>query len=123
MDSHERPTNPHEAPPAAATGGQAATNGLEPSLHVLDLYARLAAERAVDTRTALRSIDRADELLTWSAQALEDAAGTLTFASEMYAADREGFSRLLHEQAQALVVLAAQFEQAADLARHDREHE
>jgi hypothetical protein len=123
MDSHECPVNPDKSPPATATGNQAGTTGLEPSLHVIDLYARLAAGRAVDTRRALRSINRADELLIWSAQALEDAAGILTFASEMYAGDREGFSRLLHEQAQALVVLAAQFEQAADLARHKREHE
>jgi len=60
---------------------------------------------------------------TQSAQALEDAAGTLTLASEMYAVDRESLSRLVHEQARALVLLAAQFEQAADLARHEREHE
>src|SRR5436853_4583067 len=48
---------------------------------------------------------------------LEDAAGTLTLASEMYAEDRERFSELLSQQATAMVVLAAQFEQAAELAR------
>ena len=92
----------------------------DPSLHVLDLYARLAADRAVDARIALRHSHSADELLAQSAQALEDAAGTLTLASEMYADDREAFAGLLSEQAAALVVLAAQFEQAVDLARHER---
>ncbi len=93
-------------------------SGIDRGLHVVDLYARLAAERAVDARIALRHSHTADELLAQSAQALEDAAGTLTLASEMYAQDREGFSRLLREQAVAMVVLAAQFEQAADLARN-----
>ena len=91
----------------------------EPHLHVPDLYARLAANRAVDARLALRHAHSADELLTQSAQALEDAAGTLTLASEMYSEDREAFAGLLTQQAAALVVLAAQFEQAADLARHE----
>jgi len=94
-----------------------AMSGTDPGLHVLDLYARLAANRAVDARIALRHSQSADELLAQSAQALEDAAGTLTLASEMYAEDREKFSELLSQQATAMVVLAAQFEQAADLAR------
>jgi hypothetical protein len=38
----------------------------------------------------------------------------------MYAEDREKFSELLSQQATAMVVLAAQFEQAADLARTGR---
>jgi hypothetical protein len=88
-------------------------------LRVPDLYARLAANRAVDARLALRRAQTADELLAQSAQALEDAAGTLTLASEMYSEDREAFAGLLTEQAAALVALAAQFEQAADLARHE----
>ena len=92
-------------------------SGTDPGLHVLDLYARLAANRAVNARIALRHSHSADELLAQSAQALEDAAGTLTLASEMYAEDREKFSELLSHQATAMVVLAAQFEQAADLAR------
>jgi hypothetical protein len=92
-------------------------SGADPSLNVLDLYARLAANRAVDARIALRHSHSADELLAQSAQALEDAAGTLTLASEMYAEDREKFSQLLSQQATVMVVLAAQFEQAADLAR------
>ena len=95
----------------------------DPSLHVVDLYARLAADRAVEARTALRHSGNASELLAQSAQALEDAAGTLAMLSESYAEDREEFSRLLGEQASALVVLAAQFEQAADLARNEREHQ
>jgi hypothetical protein len=91
-----------------------------PSLHVLDLYARLAADRAVDARLALRHSHTADELLAQSTQALEDAAGTLTLASEMYAEDRGAFSDLLKQEATALVVLAAQFEEAADLARGEK---
>lgn len=91
----------------------------DPSLHLVDLYARLAADRAVEARIALRHSHNAGELLAQSAQALEDAAGTLTLASEMYAEDREEFAGLLGQQAAALVVLAAQFEQAADLARHE----
>lgn len=94
-----------------------AMSGAQPKLRVLDLYARLAADRAVLARTALRHSASADELLAQGAQALEDAAGTLTLASEMYAEDREKFSELLSQQATAMVVLAAQFEQAADLAR------
>jgi hypothetical protein len=87
-------------------------------LSVVQLYAQLAAERAVDARIALRHSGSAGELLAQSAQALEDAAGTLTLASEMYAERREAFSWALREQAKAMVVLAAEFEQAADLARH-----
>ena len=94
-----------------------AVESADRSLHVDELYTRLAADRAVAARTALRHSERADELLAQSAQALEDAAGTLTLASEMYAEDREKFSELLSQQATAMVVLAAQFEQAADLAR------
>ncbi len=94
---------------------------LDPSLRVADLYARLAADRAVDARIALRHSYGARELLAQSAQALEDAAGTLTLLGDMYAEDREQFSHLLRQQATALVVLAAQFEQAADLARHEQE--
>jgi hypothetical protein len=97
-----------------------AMSGTDPGLHVLDLYARLAANRAVNARIALRHSQSADELLAQSAQALEDAAGTLTLASEMYAEDREAFSELLSQQASAMVVLAAQFEQAADLARTEQ---
>jgi len=96
-----------------------AVSGIDPKMHVLDLYARLAADRAVDARIALRHSHSADELLAQSAQALEDAAGTLTLASEMYREDRQAFAGLLRQQAAALVVLAAQFEQAADLARHE----
>jgi hypothetical protein len=93
----------------------------DPSLNVVDLYARLAADRAVEARMALRHSQGARELLAQSAQALEDAAGTLTLVSEMYAEDREPFSQVLRRQATALVVLAAQFEQAADLARHEQQ--
>ncbi len=92
-------------------------SGHDRTLNVIQLYAQLAAERAVDARIALRRSGSAGELLAQSAQALEDAAGTLTLASEMYAEDREKFSELLSQQATAMVVLAAQFEQAADLAR------
>jgi hypothetical protein len=90
----------------------------EPELRVVDLYARLAAGRAVSALGALERSARADRLLAQSAQALEDAAGALTLASDMYARrDGGAFSHLLREQARALVALAAQFEQAADLAR------
>ena len=90
----------------------------QPGLRVIQLYAQLAAKRAVDARIALQHSRTAGDLLAQSAQALEDAAGTLTLASEMYADRREAFSRALKEQAKAMVVLAAEFEQAADLARH-----
>jgi hypothetical protein len=99
---------------------EVAMSASDRGIHLLDLYARLAADRAVSAHSALRHSHSADELLAQSAQALEDAAGTLTLASEMYADDREAFAGLLSEQAAALVVLAAQFEQAADLARHER---
>ena len=89
----------------------------ERSLRVVDLYTRLAAERAVEARGALQHSASADELLAQSAQALEDAAGTLVMLSENYAEDRQEFSELIGQQARALVVLAAQFEQAADLAK------
>jgi hypothetical protein len=92
----------------------------EGELRVVDLYARLAAGRAVSALGALERSGRADRLLAQSAQALEDAAGALTLASDMYARRGEAFSHLLREQARALVALAAQFEQAADLARHGR---
>jgi hypothetical protein len=95
----------------------------DPALRVVDLYARLAAERAVDARAALRHSGTAGELLAQSAQALEDAAGTLVMLSEEYAEEQEDFSQLLGQQASALVVLAAQFEQAADLARHEGGHQ
>jgi hypothetical protein len=86
-------------------------------LRVRDLYARLAAGRAVGAASALRTAGSGEDLLAQSAQALEDAAGTLTLASDMYARNRERFSRRLLVHARALVALAAQFEQAADLAR------
>lgn len=92
----------------------------ESGLHVVDLYARLAAERAVEARWALRHSHSADQLLAQSAQALEDAAGTLVLLSDSYAGDRSEFAERLGQQASALVALAAQFEQAADLARHER---
>jgi hypothetical protein len=92
----------------------------DPGLSVVDLYARLAADRAVVARIALRHSHGARELLAQSAQALEDAAGTLSLLSELYGEDREQFSQVLRQQASALVVLAAQFEQAADLARHEQ---
>ena len=95
-------------------------SGVDPSLRVMDLYTRLAAERAIEARGALEHSASADELLAQSAQALEDAAGTLVMLSENYAEDSEEFSELIGQQARALVVLAAQFEQAADLARHER---
>ena len=91
----------------------------DPRLRVVDLYARLAADRAVEARIALRHSHTAGELLAQSAQALEDAAGTLILVSQMYAEDRAEFSELLSQQATALIVLAAQFEQAADVARHE----
>src|SRR5947209_5939636 len=94
---------------------------LDPSVRVVDLYARLAADRAVEARIALRHSHGSQELLAQSAQALEDAAGTLTLVSEMYAEQRQRFSHVLRQQATALVVLAAQFEQAADLARHEQQ--
>ena len=102
--------------PSSLSGGVSRDMGLS----VVDLYARLAADRAVEARIALRHSQGARELLAQSAQALEDAAGTLTLVSEMYAEEREQFSHVLRQQASALVVLAAQFEQAADLARHEQ---
>src|SRR5437588_1605182 len=92
----------------------------DPALHVVDLYARLAANRAVDARFALGRCQNGAELMAQSAQALEDAAGTLSMLSELYANGRNSFSRVVGEQASALIALAAQFEQAADLARAER---
>jgi hypothetical protein len=42
---------------------------------------------------------------------------------ELYAEGRDGFSRLIGEQASALIALAAKFEEAADLARAERGHQ
>jgi Cdc6-like AAA superfamily ATPase len=94
----------------------------DPSLHVLDLYARLAANRAVDARFALGRCENGAELMAQSAQALEDAAGTLSMLSELYADRRDAFARAISEQASALVALAARFEEAADLARTEPGH-
>jgi hypothetical protein len=93
------------------------------SLRVLDLYARLAANRAVDARFALGRCENGAELMAQSAQALEDAAGTLSMLSELYADGRDGFTRALGDQASALIALAARFEEAADLARTERGHQ
>jgi hypothetical protein len=60
-------------------------SGVDPDLHVLALYARLAANRAVDARFALGRCENRAELMAQSAQALEDAAGTLSMLSELYA--------------------------------------
>ena len=119
QDSHRKMYNHLQADDESGDDGMSspAVNSADQSLHVDQLYTRLAADRAAAARIALRHAHAADELLAQSAQALEDAAGTLTLASEMYAEDRERFSELLSQQATAMVVLAAQFEQAADLAR------
>lgn len=98
-------------------------SGVDPSLHVLDLYARLAANRAVDARFALGRCENGAELMAQSAQALEDAAGSLSMLSELYADSRDGFSKLVSEQASALIALAAKFEEAADLARAEKGHQ
>ena len=90
----------------------------DPSLRVIDLYARLAADRAVEAKDALHNSTNTTELLAQSAQALEDAAGTLTMVSDMYASDRQAFVGALREQVTGLLLLAAQFEEAADLSRH-----
>jgi hypothetical protein len=103
--------------PTTGTERRTAVSRAEEVLRVRDLYARLAAGRAVCAASALRTAGSAEDLLAQSAQALEDAAGTLTLASDMYARNRERFSRRLLSHARALVALAAQFEQAADLAR------
>ena len=97
--------------------------GSDPSLNVFDLYARLAAGRAVDAGTALRRVPTACAPMAQGAQSLEDAAGTLQMLSEMYAESKEAFSRRLREEASTLVALAAQFEQAADLAGNERGHQ
>jgi hypothetical protein len=88
------------------------------SLRVIHLYARLAAGRAVDAKGVLHASKDATELLAQSAKALEDAAGTLTMVSELYAGDRQAFAGALRQQVTALLLLAAQFEEAADLSRH-----
>jgi hypothetical protein len=73
----------------------------DPGLSAVDLYAKLAAERAVEARIALRHSHGAGELVAQSAQALEDAADTLTLLSEMYAEDQVRFSHALCRQATA----------------------
>jgi hypothetical protein len=101
---------------------KAMTDSEDQSLHVVDLYARLAANRAIDARFALGRCQNGAELMAQSAQALEDAAGTLSMLSELYADGRDAFSRAIGEQASALIALAAQFEEAADLARTEPGH-
>jgi len=85
--------------------------GSDPRLSVFDLYAHLAAGRAVDAGTALRRVPTACELMAQGAQSLEDAAGTLQMLSEMYAESKEAFSASAPRGGEHIGALAAQFEQ------------
>lgn len=80
------------------------------------LYRRLALDRVEHARTAL-SAEPVEEALSQSAEAFERAAAAIEHARSIALASGELAERLA-EQSEALVCMAARFEQSADLARH-----
>ena len=94
-------------PTIAASGGEVL---VEP------FYRRLASARVAQARTALAAAP-VDDALARCAKAFEGAAAALEHAMTVAPAGDELAARLA-EQAEALVWIAARFEQSADLARH-----
>ncbi len=82
---------------------------------VEDFYRELAADRATQARRALAAapLERA---FSQSAAAFEDAAAALEHAAGCHPQTGEPAGQLT-EQVQALLCIAARFEQTADLAR------
>jgi hypothetical protein len=86
------------------------------SVLVEHFYRQLAVDRVARAREAL-SAEPVERALSQSAQAFERAAAALEHALTVAPAAGELAVRLA-EQAEALVLIAARFEQSADLARH-----
>src|SRR5947209_18933813 len=83
---------------------------------VEDLYRELAEERAARARLLLCA-DPPERSLSRSADAFERAAAALQHVLTLAPGDGE-LAEGLHDQAEALLLMAARFEQSADLARH-----
>ena len=79
-------------------------------------YRRLASTRVAKARTALAA-EPVDDALALCAEAFERAAAALEHAMTV-APPGGALAERLAEQADALVWIAARFEQSADLARH-----
>jgi hypothetical protein len=84
---------------------------------VVGLYQQLAAERAGRARAVLARERTVERLFAKSAEALEEAAGTLLHAAVTFIALDGPLPGLFAEQAGALLAIAARFEEAADLTR------
>jgi hypothetical protein len=80
-----------------------------------DFYRELAEERAASARRLL-STQPAVRSLSRSAEAFERAAAALQHVLTLTPADGELAERLA-DQTEALLLMAARFEQSADLAR------
>ncbi len=83
---------------------------------VEDFYRQLAVDRTARAGEALLS-EPVERALSQSAQAFERAAAALEHSIALAPAGGEHGERLA-EQAEALVWIAARFEQSADFARH-----
>ena len=82
---------------------------------VEDFYRELAADRAAEARRALAAAPF-EQAFSQSAAAFEDAAAALEHAAGCSPPTGE-LARQLTEQVNALLWIAARFEQTADLAR------
>jgi hypothetical protein len=83
------------------------------------LYEQLASRRARQTRALMARQVNVERLLADSAAALENAAGVLLHTATAFLAVDGGLPGLFAEQADALLTVAARFEEAADLSRSD----
>ena len=106
-----------EMQPAAAAGRGPMSDADRTPPSVVALYEQLAAERAGRARAALAREPTAEGLFANSAAALEDAAGALLHAAVTFIALDGPLPGAFAEQAGALLVVAARFEEAADLTR------
>jgi hypothetical protein len=84
---------------------------------VEDLYEQLAFRRAGSARAALAQHVSVERLFADSAATLEDAAGVLLHAAAAFIAIDSPLPELFAQQAGALLMVAARFEEAADLTR------
>jgi hypothetical protein len=83
---------------------------------VKHFYRGLALDRVEHARTVL-SAESVEQALSQSAEAFERAAAAIEHARTIAPASGELAQRLA-EQSEALMCMAARFEQSADLARH-----
>lgn len=96
------------ADPTVAAGGT--------GVLVEHFYRELAEERAARARRLL-SADPPERSLSQSAEAFVHAVAALQQAITLAPGDGE-LAEQLHDQAEALLLMAARFEQSAELARH-----